>query len=443
MTAFRAYAPAGLEPSADYRVSASVPGMETELYCAHATVGNRFKDYSMSYEKMTFCSLDWDFSAPLTIRVTPARPWKEVTVRPVHAGIPYTVEGDTVVITLTGPQKFSLELDGDLYRNLFVYACLPADEVPEGENVRYFGPGVHEVGNLLIGENETVYIDGDAVVYGYIWAKGDNIRITGRGVISAEKENHDVNKHRVQLLHADGCKNLQIDGIIMLDSPGWTLCMVRCADVTIRNLKQICYNPNSDGFDVCSCQNVTITDCFVRNFDDNISLKSFGGDNENIRMADCILWADCAHNMLIGPESKLEEENRFCHISFRNIDVLEHKEYSEFFMGVMAIFCADKASFYDIEWDGIRIERMTNGRIFDCNYVDAYAKTVGKSVQDVRMKNIDCAAPVLYKSRIRGMDAEHTMQDFVLENFRIHGIPVTEGEPSFEIGDFVENLQIR
>ena len=89
--------------------------------------------------------------------------------------------------------------------------------------MRYFGPGVHEVGKLLIGENETVYIDGDAVVFGYIWAKGDNIRITGRGVISAEKENHDVEKHRVQLLHADGCQNLQIDGIIMLDSPGWTL----------------------------------------------------------------------------------------------------------------------------------------------------------------------------------------------------------------------------
>ena len=100
--------------------------------------------------------------------MAPARDWKEVVIRPIHAGIPYTVEGDTVVITLTGPQKFSLELDGDLYRNLFVYACLPADEVPEGENVRYFGPGVHEVGNLLIGENETVYIDGDAVVYGYI-----------------------------------------------------------------------------------------------------------------------------------------------------------------------------------------------------------------------------------------------------------------------------------
>ncbi len=439
---FRANRPEGLEKSADYRVFAAVPGVETELYCAHAIVGNRFRDYAMSYEKMTFCSLDWDFSAPLVLTVKPNRPWKEVCIRPVHAGIPYTVEGDMIVIRLDKPQKFSLELDGDLYRNLFVYACLPA-AVPEGENVRVFGPGVHEAGELLIGADETVYIDGDAVVYGYIWAKGDNIRITGHGVLSAAKENHDVNRHRVQLFHGDGCGGLRMDGIIMLDSPGWTLCLVRCRDVVITDLKQICFNPNSDGFDICSCENVRIDDCFVRNFDDNISIKAFSKDNMHILMENCILWADCAHNMLIGPESKREEENRFCHIYFRNIDVLEHKEYSEFFMGVMAIFCADLAEFYDIEWDGIRIERMTNGRIFDCNYVDAYAKTFGKSVRDVRMKNIDCAAPVLYKSRIKGMDETHTMNDFLLENFRIHGIPVSAEEPSFEIGEYVENLVIR
>ncbi|MBR5445100.1 MAG: hypothetical protein IKV57_03195 [Clostridia bacterium] len=439
---FRVNKPAGLEKSEDYRVTATVPGREEELYCTHAVVGNRFKDYSMAYEKMTFCSVDWDFSAPLTIKVTPERPWKEVCIRPVQAGVPYEICDGSIIIRLDKPQKFSLELDGDLYRNLFVYATLPA-EVPTGENVRVFGPGVHEVGEISVGTGETIYIDGDAVVYGWIRATGENIRLCGHGVISAEKENHDVNKHRVQLFHGEQCCGLRMDGIIMLDSPGWTLCLVRCQDMEITDLKQICYNPNSDGFDICSCQNVHIADCFVRNFDDNISIKSFGGDNRHILMENCILWADCAHNMLVGPESRKENEDHFCHIAFRNIDVLEHKEYSEFFMGVMAIFCADLASFYDIEWDGIRIERMTNGRIFDCNYVDAYAQTYGKCVKDVRMKNIDCAAPVLYKSRIRGMDAGHTMEGFVLENFRIHGIPVCAGEPSFEIGDFVEDLVIR
>ena len=51
---FRVNKPAGLEKSEDYRVTVMVPGREEELYCTHAVVGNRFKDYSMAYEKMTF-----------------------------------------------------------------------------------------------------------------------------------------------------------------------------------------------------------------------------------------------------------------------------------------------------------------------------------------------------------------------------------------------------
>ena len=86
---------------------------------------------------------------------------------------------------------------------------------------------------------------------------------------------------------------------------------------------------------------------------------------------------------------------------------------------------------------------MSYGRIFDCNYVDAYAQTYGKSVRDIRMKNIECYTPVMYRSRIRGLDEDHVMADFTIENFRIHGNPVKEGESSFEIGDFVENLVIR
>ncbi len=439
---YRINRPEGLEKSYDYRVTVSIGGAEEELYCAHATVRRLFKDTSMDHEKMTFCSVDWDFSSPLTITVTPNRMWNDVCIRPRNARIPYTVDGSSIVITLDKPQKFSLELDGDMRHNLFVYACLPA-VVPEGEKVRVFGPGTYDIGQLCVEEGETVYIDGDAVIFGYIKAKGSNIRICGHGVITAAKENHDVNLPRVHLFHGTECDHLQIDGIVMLDSPTWTLCLEYCQNVEITDLKQICFNNNSDGFDICSCEYVHIDNCFVRNWDDNISIKARNRDNRYILMENCILWADCAHNMLIGPESGKDAENDFCHITFRNIDVLEHKEQCDFYMGVMAIFCADNASFYDIEWDGIRIERMTYGRIFDCNYVSVFAETYGKSVRDIRMKNIDCYAPIVFKSRIRGLDENRIMSDFTLENIRINGIPVKEGEPSFEIGNFVENLVIR
>ncbi len=430
--------PTGLAESMEYAVEACVGDYRAQVYCAHATVGNRFRDYSMAYEKMTFCSLDWDFTSPLTLTVKPNRPWRQVDIRPKHAKLPYTCGADgTIVVTLTAPTKFSLELDGDRYHNLFVFAGLPM-EMPVGDNVRVFGPGVHEAGDIVLRDNETLWLDGDAVVYGTVFCQGKNIRLLGRGILTGAHESHDLDKHRKQLFRAEHCTDLTVTGVIMLDSTAWTFCTVGCRDVLVQDIKHICWMPNSDGFDVCGCQNMTMADCFLRNFDDNISLKSFGGDNLHIRMERCVLWADCAHSMLIGPESKKDEQCRFADIVFDEIDVLEHKEYSDRFMGVMAIFCADEAIFEDILWQNIRVERMTYGRLFDLRYVTEYATTVGKSVRNVQMKHIVCDAPQLYRSRVIGLDEDHRMEGILLEDCTLSGIPAGAGDPLFEIGDFVE-----
>ena len=441
---FVSYAP-NLLLSEDYAVTAIYNGVRYEISCATAVVGNRFHDYSMAYERMSFCSMDCDFEEPLTVEIRPTMCRREAVIRPKHAGIVGVFDGECLTVTLDHPQKLCIEFDGDLFHNLFLFIGTPETELPapDAVGVRYFGPGVHDVGKIELSSGETLYLHGDAVVYGHIFAQGDDIRILGRGVLTGEHLNHDCDKHREQLLRATGCHHLTIDGVILLDSPAWTVCAAHCSHLTITDMKQICYNPNSDGFDICSCEDVLIRDCMVRNFDDNISIKSFGGDNRNITMEDCILFGDCAHNMLVGPESKREAENHFCHICFRNIDVLEHKEFSEFFMGVMAIFCADNASFYDIEWSDIRVERMAYGRLFDFNYVDAYAETYGKSVRDIRMKNITCDAPMIFRSRINGMDETHTMEDILIENVTVGGRPITADDPAVKIGAFVENVVYR
>ena len=55
--------------------------------------------------------------------------------------------------------------------------------------VRYFGPGVHEVGNLELEDGETLFLDGGAVLYGSVWAiHKKNVRIVGYGVIDGSRE---------------------------------------------------------------------------------------------------------------------------------------------------------------------------------------------------------------------------------------------------------------
>ncbi len=75
------------------------------------------------------------------------------------------------------------------------------------------------------------------------------------------------------------CRNVTIEGITILDSPFWTVHPVYCdgvsiSGVTIRNPHDA---PNTDGIDIDSCKNVTVTGCFISVGDDGIALKSGSG----------------------------------------------------------------------------------------------------------------------------------------------------------------------
>lgn len=437
---FRAYAPRGLKEKHDFSVTYSHDGRSGALYTAAAVVSNRFTDLTVSHEEMSFCSLDCDFEKPVRITIRPSSPKSRADVRPYSLKLDYQFDGQELTLVLDKPVKFSVEFDGDMYHNLFVFANEPVS-VPQGADVLTFGPGTYDVGELKLSDGQTLYLDGDAVLFGHVLAAGKNITVTGRGILSGEKLNHDDAKPRVQLLRAAECKDFHADGITLIDAPGWTFVTHRCDGVTARNLKQICFNVNSDGFDICGSRNVLIENCFVRNWDDSISLKSFGGDNLNIVCRDTVMWADRAHNMLVGPESRPGEHNLFKDILFENIDVLEHKEYSEEFQGVMAIFCADGADFENITWRKIRIERMTYGRVFDFRYVTLFAKSYGYSCKNVVMEDISCLAPVLFRSRILGLDEAHTFDGVAVKNMSIHSCPVLEDDPTVEVNEFTSGVR--
>lgn len=439
MMEFRAYAPRALKENKDYEVTYSFGKTEGKLYTATALVNERFTDLTYTTREMSFCSFDADFTEPVTITVKPALKRNTVDVRPASLDISYEFDGDVLTLKVDRPMKFSVEFDGDLYQNLFIFANAP-EEKPEGDKVTYFTEESYDLGEIKVKEGETLYIGGDSVVYGYLRAEGKNITITGRGILDGAPYNHDPDLPRQNLANFKDCDGLKVDGVILLDSPGWTFVTRGGKDITVKNLKQICWNHNSDGFDICGSENVLIEDCFIRNWDDSISLKSFGGDNRHIVMRSCTLWADRAHNMLIGPEAKTGAPNTFKDILFEDIDILEHKEFSDEFQGVMAIFCADQAIFEDITWRNIRIERMTYGRIFDFRYVTLFAASVGTSCKNVTMENITCTSPVVFRSRILGLDEEHTFDNIALKNVTYHARPVLEGEPMVEVNEFTSGV---
>ncbi|UKI18634.1 MAG: glycosyl hydrolase family 28 protein [Bacteroidales bacterium] len=124
-----------------------------------------------------------------------------------------------------------------------------------------------------------------------------------------------------------GCRNVTISGIMLRDSPSWTLCIQGSESVRIENVKQICWMRNSDGVDLCNSRGVVMEGCFMRNYDDNISLKNEPwnvGDTRDITIRECVLWADCAHNFLVGPES--DPRFRTDDVEFADCILLEGRE---------------------------------------------------------------------------------------------------------------------
>ena len=106
-------------------------------------------------------------------------------------------------------------------------------------NVLYYGPGQHDVGCIVMKSNQTLYLDEGAFVYGHIVGKRiENIKISGRGVLCGARETHSDEK-RTQLMNFVHCRNVEISGVTLIDSPAWTIRLKNSQDLLVDNVKQL------------------------------------------------------------------------------------------------------------------------------------------------------------------------------------------------------------
>lgn len=94
------------------------------------------------------------------------------------------------------------------------------------------------------------------------------------------------------------CKNVRIIDITIVNSPCWCLFLHGCENVQVRGYKA--FNQwawaNTDGLDIDTCKNVTVSDCIMDTGDDDIAIRCDSnqlnnGMNtcENITITNCIL----------------------------------------------------------------------------------------------------------------------------------------------------------
>lgn len=318
---------------------------------------------------------------------------------------------------------FSIEVNGDFFRNLHLFANPPEDAVPDpaDPNVIYFGPGVHEVpgGHLRIPSGKTCYLAGGAVLKADIIIKGVNdVQVRGRGMVDQDFHNG------VRIANS---KKVGIQGIIA------ARCFTGGSDhVTIRNIKTISYHQWGDGLNVIASRNLLIDGVFSRNSDDCTTVYGtrggFVGGYSNITMQNSTLWADVAHPVFIGLHGNTSNPEILENLNYINLDILDHKEAQLDYQGCMTINAGDSSLVRNVRFENIRVEDFRHGQLLNVRVVfnEKYCTSPGREIENVLFRNITYNGKNSELSMITGYDEQRQVKNVVFENLVINGTVVAD-----------------
>lgn len=365
--------------------------------------------------------------------------FSQVDIRPLRNAITCDRKGNTVTFRIDEPKYLSVEFDGDRLHNLHLFAnpVMTETYTESSDNVLYFGPGVHRPGDLpnnqiRIHSNTTVFLAPGAVIRAKLLIdNAENVRIIGRGVLD----------HPIRGIEVTNSRNVEIDGVTVVNPDHYTVFGGGSSDIRIRNLKSFSTKGWSDGIDMMCCSNVDIDNVFMRNSDDCIALYNhrwdWKGGSSNITVKNSVLWADIAHPINIGshgdPDNAAGEVIE--HLRFNNIDILEHDEDDQPYRGAMCIVVGDNNIARDITFDDIRVESIQEGMLFhlEVQFNPKYNKTPGRKIENVTFRNITYNGYGEAKSEILGYSAERDVTDVTFDNVSVNGEKVTS------LKDFVTN----
>lgn len=111
----------------------------------------------------------------------------------------------------------------------------------------------------------------------------ENMEWTNKKVAGKTKADYEAIRDflRPNMISLVNCQNVLIEGVILQNSPAWTLHPLLCSHVTIRNvtIKNPWFGQNNDALDLESCKNGIVEGCLFDTGDDAICVKS-GRDEE-------------------------------------------------------------------------------------------------------------------------------------------------------------------
>lgn len=440
--------------------------------------------------------INFNFSGIVQVRVVVAWEIFNARVLPESKGIKLVRgtrnKGDEVSFEISEPGQYVLEING-LHKPLHIFANPMESDRPDpnaanvqvvsvedkatfggnycgndftgthssyqgiwledGCDTLYFGPGIYHVDKINLKSNQNVYIDGGAIVYGTIEAKdASNIRVFGRGILDGSRFDRDyIRSGLVYMVMFKNCYHVDVEGIILMDSVTYHLSGVAGQFFNVHNIKIFSWRRNADGIDFHNTSDISIHDCFIRTFDDGVSLKGehyFDGAStedkpmERVLIERCVFWNDWARPIAFGSETSGE---RMCDITFRDCDIIHFA-----FMAINIQACGN-APIYDVLFENIRIgdpiDSLVEPRIIEI-FIRSMLWMPGEElgrVYNVTFRNIAYKGLVICPCRFIGASEEHDMRNIYLEQITINGVLLeTEDYPISPIivNDYAQDIYL-
>jgi polygalacturonase len=260
-----------------------------------------------------------------------------------------------------------------------------------------------------------------------------NVKILGRGSLQGN-------------VRISGTSNLEIDGIFIRNTKGWSNTLTNCHHSRYTNVKVFGYEAiySVDGINPVSCHDFTIDDCFMRCRDDCVAIKSmdYKMSVDSIRVTNCVMvgWA-CSDGVTIGYELN---GGPIRNILVKNCDILYARSgggtggHSGF-----GIVSDGPAWVENIRYENIRVEEniefknleiiITNGQM--------YGIDPPGHIKGIYMKNIDWENPQK-PFIIQGFSKDNLVEDVTFDHCRVGGKPLVNiNDAIFKTNEFTKDIK--
>lgn len=385
-------------------------------------------------------------------------------ISPLGRNVPYELDETYRVCTFTinTPGQYILQFKNGTLLHLFVNEL--KENTYNESNSMYFKKGIHDKNNdsringnnvISLNSNQTVYLEEGAIVRAKFDAyQKSNIKILGPGFIDGSTFVRNATTGEVTVpIDFNYCNNVEFDLIGIMDPAGWCYNMYFCNGVTINNTKIISSRANGDGISIQSCQNVNVTNSFVRSWDDSLVVKNYPrwsdrsqeGTTRSVHFSDCMIYNDLAQCMEIGYECVGDIMDD---ITFKNITVTKATH-----LAPISIHNSNNANLTNVEYNGITIENADMGQgngnkylvDISCMYSPTWSNvqktTALGSVTGVLLKNVKVNRGIInpivsvrgsMETRSEYPHVAHYVNNVSFEDFEIYGNKLTSSYQSYQ-----------